>query len=1640
MPNLRDIGLEAIEKIEEYSKARLPADQVQLFIDFIRLYFAQMPMADLVTRPIADLYGSALSQFELMHHRKFGELKIKIFNPQYEQDGWQSTHTIIQVIADDMPFMVDSMRMEINRLNFTTHLMVFSGGVKVRRNSKCEMTNIYSYHTQQDKGCLIEAPIQMEIDRQTDPRVLAEIKRNLTRVLNDVRLAVEDWRPMCARMEKCISELNPEYMSQPASEVKEAKLFLQWLLNDHFTFLGFRDYDCVGEGKDQALRLIPNSGLGVLRDDTNSKMLRQYFDLPRKAREVALSTEELLIISKTNTMSTVHRPTYTDYVGVKRFNEKGELVGERRFIGLYTSEAYRVDPREIPFIRHKVNLIVKLSKLPMHSHAGKDLLHIISLLPRDDLFHATTEELFQIAIGILHMQDRRCTRLFVRRDAYGRFISCILYLPRENLNTKQVERVQALLKETFHGLDITHNTNVSESSLARIHFVVRVNPRRRLVYDVDALESKVSELTQSWQDGLYEEVLDYFGEERGNQYFCEYRHAFPAGYQDTFEHRVAVFDIEHIEQLEKEDQLGMSFYRPLGATKDVIRFKLYHRHTTVPLSDAVPTLENMGLRVIGEQPYRLKFLDGSTVWINDFSMTYTKEPTFEVDRVKSVFQEAFQKIWQGEAENDAFNRLVLEAELTWREISVLRAYTKYFRQMGFTFSEQYIASTLINNNEIAKLLVEYFIVRFTPFSDKKEKLSEEKTLEKIDLALDDIIILDEDRIFRRYLALIQATLRTNYFQLDNGVHKSYLSLKLDPTLVPELPLPLPKYEIFVYSPRFEGVHLRAAKVARGGIRWSDRPEDFRTEVLGLMKAQQVKNALIVPAGAKGGFVPKFLPLDGTRKEILQEGIACYEDFISGLLDVTDNLIDGKVITHENTVCYDDEDPYIVVAADKGTATFSDIANRIAEERNYWLGDAFASGGSTGYDHKKMAITARGAWVSAERHFQNFGVNVDDSEITVVGIGDMSGDVFGNGMLLSTHVKLVGAFNHMHIFLDPSPDPSISFKERKRLFEMPRSTWDDYDKALISKGGGVYSRFSKAVPLTPEVKKLLNIDVDRLEPNDLIKAILTARVDLFWNGGIGTYVKASSESNEAAGDRSNDGVRVNGKDLNARVVCEGGNLGFTQLGRVEYELAGGRMNTDFIDNSAGVDTSDHEVNIKILLNTIVGCGDLTCKQRNTLLAGMSDEVADLVLQDNYQQNRVISLSSFYSAKMLTLLMLYIRELEKQGRINRELEFLPQDKAILERRSLGKGLTRPELAVLLAYTKNTLIQDVTDSDLVTDPYLSNMVLDAFPTPLRKKYNDAIRNHYLAKDIIATQVSNRVVSDMGITFIYLMQDEMGATIASIVRAYSAAKVIFELDTFNLEIESLDYQVDADLQYKMIYEGIRVVRRATRWFLRNRRDNLGIVKNIEEFTANVGIIYERLPKLMLGANKERFDKHVASLVKQNVPEIIAIKTASAARVYHALNIIEAASVHNADIFRVAKIYFMLVDRLDLLWFRDQINAYPVGNHWSVLAKAAYKGDLDWVQRALTVGVLRVKARSIPGKVKLWFSRHEDGITRWKSIISELRSSETPEFAILFVAIRELLDLAEMSMRDNYSDVPQALTQKGKDDAEPRSGDTDGM
>ncbi len=1600
---------EILSQLHTYVKDKLPAKEIALLESFAQRYYAAAPLADLLDHSIDDLLASLLSHWSFIYQRKPGEAKVRVFNPTKEKDNWESQHTIIEVSHDDIPFLVDSIRMEVNRNDFQIHFAIHIGGLKTKRNAEDKIVEILPAGAI-EKDSSTEAPIYFEIDRQVEQETMDLLRDNIKRILKDVQNAVVDWRTMLKCAEESLQELEQNPPALDEQELSESKDFLHWLINNNFTFLGCRDYKLIGDDKNRALQIIPGSGLGVLRDDSDSLNSRNYSDLPPQARKLALS-KNILIIAKTNTKSTIHRSSYTDYIGVKRFNQKGELIGERRFVGLYTSTAYHSSPRHIPFLRHKVAKVMQELHFPPDSHNGKEVAHILETLPRDDLFQATQEDLLNLTTDILQLQERKQIRLFVRKDSYGRFFSCLVYVPREIFTTELCLKMQEVLMNEFDGIESTFTTYFSDSVLARIHYNIRVGSGAPAEYDVAAVERDLVIVARSWADELKTQLVTKFGEALGLKYFVKYAKAFPASYTECYLPCAAIDDIMQIESLLNNHKLEMLFYKS-GETS--LRLKLFHTEHTIALSDVLPTLENMGMRVIGERPHEILLKDGSVVWINDFDMVQEKHKNIDVVAINHNFREAFTNIWFRNAEDDGFNRLVIEANLTWHEVAILRGYVKYLRQTGFTFSQEYIEKAFTNHAEISKNLVELFKLRFSPEGIHGEKPDATDLLTEIDSELDAVTSLDEDRILRRVLEVILATLRTNYFQMTaDGVHKSHISYKFNPALISDLPLPRPMFEIFVYSPRVEGVHLRGGKVARGGLRWSDRREDFRTEVLGLMKAQQVKNSVIVPVGAKGGFYPKHLPIDGDRDAIMKEGIYCYSTFIRGLLDITDNIVDGNIVPPMNVVRYDEDDPYLVVAADKGTATFSDIANGISLEYGFWLGDAFASGGSAGYDHKKMGITARGAWESVKRHFRELDLDPEKMDFTVVGIGDMAGDVFGNGMLMSKHIKLLGAYNHMHIFIDPDPDPVASFDERKRLFNLPRSAWSDYSAELISKGGGVFNRSAKSIKLTPEIQKAFGIEQEQMVPNDLIRAMLRSSVDLIWNGGIGTFVKASHETHTDVGDRGNDGLRIDGNELKAKMVGEGGNLGFTQLGRIEYSLNGGIIYTDFIDNSAGVDCSDHEVNIKILLNKLIADGEMTLEQRNKLLGEMTDEVGELVLRDNYEQTQMLSLEASVTTFTMDLVRRYMTELEKAGRLNRQLEFLPNEKTLLERKANGQGLTRPELAVLIAYCKMFLKQDILASDVTEDPYFEKHLMMAFPKPLSQKYLPQMKQHSLRREIIATQLGKSITDHMGVNFVERLERETGASVAFIMRAYVIAESIYDMQEVWRQIESLDFKVTLAMQHKLMLQTYYLIRRATRWILRNRKPNLNVEDTINDFLGPIRELTKELPSLLTQADLDELEKEKSFYVSNGIPENLAQLVSSFNTLFTSLDVVEAARKEELPIADVAKVYYGLGTSLELNWLRDQMNSYPMENQWDELARAGFRDDLDKVQRKLSVSVLKVKSKKTNGKsieerIEHWLQQNKLLTQRWQDLLAEIKSTNSVGFVTYSVVLRELFDFAQ--------------------------------
>ncbi|NOU49372.1 NAD-glutamate dehydrogenase [Pseudoalteromonas sp. JBTF-M23] len=1584
---------------------KVHAENVSLVETFAKALYSNMSKEDLANRNDSDLYGAALSLWNSLENNNSDEAVIRVFNPEVAKDGWQSSHTIVEIIAKDMPFLVDSVRMAMNRENIVSHLLLHCP-LKIQRDDAGKIAAISNLKAEQESTST-KTVFFIEIDRQTDKKEIEAFTKELESVLQDVSLAVQDWLPIRDKLKSVIKDLPKRHFNCDESEVKEAIEFLDWLTQDNFTFMGYRQYDLTPVQGDYELKHTAGTSLGLMKKSSDAQG-RLLSELPEVARKEARS-DNLLILTKTNSLSRVHRPAYVDYVGIKRFDKKGNVIGEDRFIGLFSSSFYNNSAADVPVLRGKINRIMQMCDFAQGTHAYKAVLNILETYPRDELVQARESELLEVATGVLQVQERDMCRLFVRKDIYGRFFSCMVYVPRERYNTALRRETQQLLANAFQSKEkVEFTTYFSESTLARTHYTVRVADNN-IEYNVKDIENNLIEAARTWEDKLHDALLESAGESRGNELFRKYAAAFPGAYKDEVLPSAAVVDIEKLEQLDGENKLDMLFYRPQEeANSQIVRLSLFHKDVPIHLSDVMPMLENFGLRVIGETPYAIKSSDGQVNWIMDFSMLLDSKGIADFNKVSARFRAALTNVWHNRLENDGFNRLVLLGGLTGREASILRAYAKYMRQIGVTFSQSYIESTFDHYPHIAAKIVDLFVKKFSAAKPAAQKTID-KVVADIYEELENVANLDDDRIIRLYVDMINATLRTNFFQKEqDGTNKSYVSFKVKPSEIPDMPLPLPAYEIFVYSPRVEGVHLRGGKVARGGLRWSDRREDFRTEVLGLVKAQQVKNTVIVPVGSKGGFVCKQLPTE--REAFFKEGQECYKIFIRGLLDITDNIVHGEIVPPESVVRHDEDDPYLVVAADKGTATFSDIANGIALEYNFWLGDAFASGGSIGYDHKKMGITAKGAWESVKRHFREMDIDCQTTDFTVVGIGDMAGDVFGNGMLLSKHIKLQAAFNHLHIFIDPTPDAAKSYVERERLFALPRSSWEDYDKSLISEGGGIFSRAAKSITLTPEMKKMLNTKKVSMTPNELIKALLMMPSDLLWNGGIGTYIKHSKETNAEVGDRANDALRINGAELGAKVFGEGGNLGATQLGRIEFASKGGRINTDFIDNVGGVACSDNEVNIKILLNGLVAEGDLTKKQRDELLYSMTDEVAQLVLADCYRQTHTLSITKSKGPATLKEKVRFIHALEKDGKLDRTIEFLPTDEELAERAAADKDLTRPELSVLVSYSKMVLKESLVVDEVSENPYYRQLLVNSFPAPLREKFGKAMDNHPLRKEIIATKLANNIVNDMGLNFMVRMNEETGASDSEIALCYSIASAIFELKSTWNAIAALDNKIPAAVQTEMLYQLRRTIRRATRWFLRHRNKAQTIEQTIEFFAPVFKDVSSNLNSYMVESESASILASAKKLEEQGVPSDIAMRIVSLSSLFSVMDLAEVAHNSGRKIALVSNTYFKLGAKMGLHWFLYQITAQPVSNHWQALARASYREELDWQQRSLSEVVLNSFEHGdedVNALIEKWMDNQSTLLYRWQQMLQEFKTSQSHDFAKFSVALRELMLLS---------------------------------
>jgi glutamate dehydrogenase len=1637
----RDVSVARFDlaPILEALRKRVPKARAAEAEAFARAFYARMTRDEYAEHGAEGWAALAAGMLDFSATRKAGKANVRLFNANCKEHGWESPHTVLQILNDDMPFLVDSVTMALADMGIGVHVLGHPV-VLLQRDRAGKLTGV-------GEGTN-ESFIHIEIDRQPQA-AMAKIEKRVQAVLSDVRAIVADWSEMRTRMLEVAEELPSHRIPVSDAGRAEAQEFLRWAADNHFTFFGYREYTVEKQGKDQVLVAHPESGLGLLRGKDAGA--------PRPLASLAAhympqsGAVDALILTKTNARANVHRPGYMDYIGVLSFDAKGQPIREQRFLGLYTSSAYNRRPWDIPLVRERYEHVMRESHLRPASHSGKALRHIMETLPRDELFQSTENELYSTAMGILGLQERVRSKLFLRRDRYGRFYSVLVYVPRDRHDTQMRHRIEAMLKRELDGEHIDTTVHIGESALAQLHLIVRPRPGSSPVIDEAKLESELAHIVRDWQDELGETLAKRHGEEVGLKLASRYARALPTGYIEDVSPAVAADDVEHLAALAGADDLRLSLYRSRNGG---LRFKFYRLNDDIPLSDALPMMENMGLRVISEHPYRIES-EGRVAYIQDFEVEAT-QADLDIDRLDENFEEAFARIWRGEAENDGFNRLVLLAGLSWRQVAMLRGYSKYLLQIGVPFSQAYVEATFTRYPLLVRLLVELFEARFDPSTGSESKATIKQGMERFGAQLqalltndaaaltavqpviearagtraqqidathaallglmDRVSSLDDDRILRSFIGVIDATLRTSYYiRYKDGVRKDggpadYVSFKLDSTTVPDLPKPRPYREIFVYGPRVEGIHLRFGPVARGGLRWSDRREDFRTEVLGLVKAQMVKNTVIVPVGSKGGFYCKQLPDAATNRDAwFAEGQACYKRFINGLLDITDNLApDGKILHPDDVVRHDADDPYLVVAADKGTATFSDIANGIARAHGFWLDDAFASGGSVGYDHKGMGITARGAWESVKRHFNAMGRDCQTQDFTCVGIGDMSGDVFGNGMLLSKHIRLLAAFDHRHIFLDPNPDAAKTFKERERMFKLPRSSWDDYDKSLISKGGGVYPRSAKSIPVSPELRAALGIegDANALSPNDLMSAILKSPVDLLWNGGIGTYVKASSESNADVGDRANNLLRVDGEQLRCKMVGEGGNLGLTQLGRVEAAQHGVLLNTDFIDNSAGVDTSDHEVNIKILLNAQVQKKKLTFEARNTLLAQMTDEVGLLVLNDNYRQNQALSLMERMSLTRMGSKQHFIRTLESQGLLDRQIEYLPTDKEIAERKARGQGLTRPELAVLLSYSKLVLYPQLLNSDVPEDAYLSKELVRYFPKPLQDKYAKAMEDHRLKREIIATAVTNSMVNRMGATFTLRMQEDSGRSPAEVAKAFTITREALDAREMWAQIDALGGRVPESVQVDALQVIWNLQRAFTRWLL----SRPGAIPDI---ATAVGRYHDGVRDIRAGERilpdpqRPAYEASILEWQAKGLPAPLAEQLAALPYLEPTPDIIELARERKLKPVDVAKVHFRLGDALRLPWLLQQIDALTVDGRWHAVARGVLREELGQQQRVLVGQVLTMPGSTPDAKVRHWLERDDSSLRFTLSMLNELAAQKTLDYPTASVAVQRLQQLA---------------------------------
>lgn len=1593
------------EKISRSAKQRLNPDMLAVYLRFLPQVIHPHPEESLREWSADELHGVFFGLFQFSQHRVHGEAGVRVVNPSVQADGWSCRHSVVYFAQRDMPFLVDSIRMALNRLQLDIHQFE-SNQVFLKRNSKGQLEDFCDSST---SGAMKEDLGFILITTNRNPEQQQHIQTELHSVLADVNLVVDDFSVMLDAMDTIISELEHVHQSYPAIKIDpEEILFLRWLRENNFTFLGYGCFELAEKDSEVTIGELNDQHLGLMR----SREKLQHIKLSKLSKGFSsmYESDNNIAFTKSSVRSTVHRPIYSDYVIIKRYSAEGVVIGEHRFLGLYTSRLYHTSTDLIPLVRGKRKWLVEHSQLDVQSHTGKTFNTIIESHPRDDLIQSSCDELLATLLGIWKSYERRSVRMFLRTDPFEKFVSCLVFLPRDVMRTELRESIESLLANAVGGELSEYETHfLPDSMLARIRYVFRIKEDITSDLDFELLQRQITELATDWEESVIDLIHAQWSGEEAVALEKMHEGAFTKAYQNNHSPQLAISDLCYYHPLQNRQHIAMNFFRRADADRDVLQLKLFRRHEPIELSDMIPKLENLGFRVLVEHPYQISPVGADQVWMLEFTLRFSlnKGGALDVASVSHLFENAFMAVWEERAENDSFNRLVLGARLEWSSVALLRTIAHYLKQLGSFLSTAFVADVLVKHSDVARNLIALFRSRFDPRLAAREEQHgerEARLIDKINEARDGISNLNEDQIVKQYLDIILATVRTNYFAIDENAALVPIALKIRTSELSFAPKPRPMFEIYLYSTRLEGVHLRGGTVARGGLRWSDRYEDYRTEILGLVKAQQVKNAVIVPTGAKGGFVAKRAAQLSERSEFLAEGIACYKEYIAALLSLADNRVLGEIVSPVNVLCLDEDDPYLVVAADKGTATFSDIANDISATEKFWLGDAFASGGSNGYDHKAMGITARGAWVAVQRHFRELSINIQQQEFDVIGIGDMAGDVFGNGLLLSKTIRLVAAFNHKHIFIDPDPDAAKSWIERSRLFD-EIAGWDAYSLDLVSEGGGLFDRSAKSISISRQMAECFNIEEANLTPTELIHCLLKAPVDLIWNGGIGTYVRASTESNEQVGDKANDQTRVTGSQLRCKVFGEGGNLGMTQRGRVEFCLAGGICNSDFVDNAAGVDCSDNEVNIKILLNEIVAADDLTKKQRNKLLVTMTEQVSAKVLKNNYRQTLSISLAIARLESSDHNYLRFMNDLEALGKLDPGLEYLPDIKTLQERGRNQKSWVRPEISVLISYAKIELQENLLAENFGVEEAFDVVINNYFPTQLAAQFSEVVLNHRLRKEIISMRVANDLVDRMGLLFVYGLIETIGANVAEVAKAYLIALNVLDLDKIWIELELLDNKIDSEVQYRSFLQLMRLGNRVTRWILRynlaHQNQSLPVL-----LTETIKPTIDKLPSLQPAVWAAKQKESERELEEQGVPQETAQYICNLDAIFILAGFASVATDTEQDIEFVAEVGFNVCVILGIERLMRRVGQIIPDNFWQESARHAHLDSLETYARKITSNVLAATNSDVDDSKELvasWQLENQHQITRFTDLVENVEGEDIDELSVFTVIFREL-------------------------------------